>query len=84
MHVHGNQTNLNAVNPYSAAAERAAAAQRAADVRKKLLKSAGGAEGRASPEEALMLDKWTGSAQGQVQGDTEYHTAVAGRDPDLG
>jgi hypothetical protein len=46
MRIHGNQANLNTINPYSAAAEKATAAQRAADVRKKLLKSASGIEGR--------------------------------------
>jgi hypothetical protein len=40
MHVHGHQANLSTINPYSRAAEQAAAAQRAANARKKLLRSA--------------------------------------------
>jgi hypothetical protein len=84
MHIHGNQANLNTINPYSAAAEKATAAQRAADTRKKLLKSASGIEGSASPEEALMVGKWIGATNSQTQVDVEYHTASAGRDSDFG
>jgi hypothetical protein len=40
MDVHDSQKSMSLVNPYSAAAEKVAAAQRAAAVRKKLLKSA--------------------------------------------
>jgi hypothetical protein len=64
MHIHGSQMNLNAINPYSAAAEKAAAAQRAADVRNKLLKSASDLEGAAGPDETLMLGHWLNSSQG--------------------
>ncbi len=61
MHIQRSQMNLNAVNPYSAAAEKAFAAQRAATVRKKLLKSARGIEGASSPEEAFMVGRWMDS-----------------------
>jgi len=50
MHIHGNSMSINAASFYSAAQnEKAAAAQRAADVRKKLLKGAAEIEGAATP-----------------------------------
>lgn len=82
MHIHGSQMNSSAINLY-AAADRAAAAQRAADVRKKLMKT-GAAEGVEDTEETLMVGKWLGAAQGQSDQDTEYHTTVAGKDSDFG
>jgi len=99
MHVHGHQANLDTVNPYSRAAEQAAAAQRAANARKKLLRSAGeieGADGQGIPGlstsghdisgqgEAFLVGKWMGAPQGHAHDDVEYHTAVAGRDSDFG
>jgi hypothetical protein len=95
MHIHGSQMNLNAINPYSAAAEKAAAAQRAADVRKKLLKSASGLEGADCPDETLILGHWLDSGQGMAsrqgmdsrqnhaQGNLDYRTAAAGKNSDF-
>lgn len=82
MHIHGSQMNSSAINPY-VAADRAAAAQRAADVRKKLINT-GAAEGVDDPEETLMVAKWLRAAQGQSDQDTEYHTTSAGKDSDFG
>lgn len=84
MHIHGNQSNLNGMNPYAAAAEKATAAQRAATTRKKLMKAAGNTEGLASSEEASLMAKWMGGQQTQGHGDVEYHTAVSGKDSDFG
>jgi hypothetical protein len=84
MHIHANQMNLDAVNPYSAAAEKAAAVQRAADVRKKLMKSASDIEGISSPDEAFMVGQWMDSTQSQAPADVEYHTTTAGKDSDFG
>jgi len=64
MRVHGNQMNLNTINPYSAAAEKAVAAQRAANVRKKLVKSAD--ELAEMPEETLLISSWLNANQGRV------------------
>ena len=83
MRIHGNQTNLNAVNPYSAAAERAVAAQRAANVRKKRMKNARNIEGVASPGEAFMVSRWLNSTQSPPQDGVEYRTAPAGEDSDF-
>jgi hypothetical protein len=84
MHIHGSQMNPNAVNPYSAAAEKAVAAQRAADVRKKLMKSASDIDGVSSPEEAFMVGQWMDSRHSQVQSQDQYHASAAGKDPDFG
>jgi hypothetical protein len=84
MHIHGSQMNPNAVNPFSAAAEKAVAAQRAADVRKKLMKSATDIEGVSSPEEAFMVGQWMDSRHSQVQSQDQYHASAAGKDPDVG
>ena len=67
MHIHGSQMNPNTVNPYSAAAEKAVARQRAAAVRKKLMKRATDIEGASSPEEAFMVGQWIDSRRSQVQ-----------------
>jgi hypothetical protein len=85
MHIHATQMNMNSASLYSAAgAEKAAAAQRAADVRKKLMKSASGIEGASSPEEAFMIGQWTDSRHSQVESADQYHTAASGRDSDFG
>ncbi len=83
MRIHGNQANLSAVNPYSAAAEKAAAAQRAADVRKRLLKRAAEADKTAVPHEAQLVGKWMGFRLENSHEDVEYHAAAAGKDSDF-
>ncbi|MGA3047241.1 MAG: hypothetical protein ABSD67_11495 [Terracidiphilus sp.] len=83
MHVHSAQMNMNSVNPYSAAAEKAIATQRAADVRKKLVKSAAALEGASSPEGDLMISQWMNADQSQAQGEGQNHAGVAGKDSDF-
>jgi hypothetical protein len=58
--------NLNTINPYSAAAEKAMAAQKAADVRKKLVKSADGTEAAGTLEETLLISSWLNAGQRRV------------------
>jgi hypothetical protein len=58
--------NLNPVNPYAAAAEKAMAAQRAAGGRKKAVKSVRAAECASTPEEALMISSWMNAGQRRV------------------
>jgi len=85
MHIHGNGMNVNAANLYSAAqGERAAAAERAAEVRKKLLKSASGLDAAASPEETLLISQWMDGRHSQVLSGDAYHAAASGKDPDFG
>jgi hypothetical protein len=78
MHIHGNQSNLNAVNPYTAAAERAVATRRAANVSKRLMKAAGEVGGGGSAEETLMVGRWLDSSEGHSQEESEYHPSEQG------
>ncbi|MGD0546888.1 MAG: hypothetical protein ABR991_03580 [Terracidiphilus sp.] len=80
MHIHGNSLAINAADLYSAAqADRAADAQRTADVRKKLLKGASQADAAATPEETLLISHWTDARHSQVQGEDAYRAAASGR-----
>jgi hypothetical protein len=67
MHIHASQINMNPVNPYSAAAEKAIAAQRAANIRKKLMKSTANLKGASSADEAFMIGRWMDSRYRQGQ-----------------
>jgi len=85
MHIHGNSMTVNAANFYSATQEeRAAAAQRAASVRKRLIKNASEMEGAASPEETLMIGQWMDSRHSQVESGEQNYVNISGKDPDLG
>jgi len=85
MRIHGELMNVQAANFYSAAqGERAAAARRAAEGRKKLLKSASEIEASATPEETLLIGQWLDGRHSQVLSGDEYHAAASGKDPDFG
>jgi hypothetical protein len=85
MHIHGNSMAVNAANFYPASQnEKTAAAERAADVRKKLLKGASEAASAATPEESMMISQWLDSRHSQVQSGDQYRTAASGKDIDLG
>ena len=84
MHIHGNSMAVNAANFYSATQEeRAAAAQRAASVRKKLIRSASALD-MASPEETLLIGQWMDSQHSQVVSGEQNYINISGKDPDLG
>jgi hypothetical protein len=75
---------VNAANFYSAAqGERAAVAQRTADVRKKLFKSAAGIDSAATPEETLLIGQWMDARPSQMQSEEQYHASLEGRDSDF-
>ena len=85
MHIHGNSMAVNAANFYSVAQEeRAAAAQRAASVRKRLIRNASEIEGAATPEETLMIGQWIDSRHSQVESGEQNYINISGKDPDLG
>ncbi|MFZ1084760.1 MAG: hypothetical protein WAN35_07345 [Terracidiphilus sp.] len=85
MHIHGHPMSVNPADFYAASqGERAANAQRAAEVRKKLLKSGALLDGAASPEETLMISQWLDGRHSQTESAEEYHATAAGRDPDFG
>jgi hypothetical protein len=83
MAIDGVQTNLNSVNPYSAAAEKAVAAQRAAGARKKVRRRKGVIELTSNPEQAPMLSQWMVSGPGQARSDEGFHTAISGNESDF-
>ena len=86
MHVHPSAIAQHAINTYASGNQRAAAAQRAAEVRKKLLKAARG-EGEqvsADPDATLFIGQWLDSRHSQTLPASEYHTAASGKDPDFG
>jgi hypothetical protein len=74
------------MNPYSAAAERATAAQRAAETRKKLSKSASAIEDAAGADEAFLVEKWNGANQGPAPAgqDGPPLSLEAGKESDFG
>jgi hypothetical protein len=84
MHIHPSAIGPYGNNPYAAESDRAAAAQRAADVRKKLLKSASNVEaGASSPEETLLIGQWLDSRHSQVLPGDVYRSASQGKDSDF-
>ncbi|MGA3371558.1 MAG: hypothetical protein ABSC48_07330 [Terracidiphilus sp.] len=85
MHIHGNSMAVNAANFYAAAQnEKTAAAQRAAEVRRKLLKGASEIESSGTAEESLMIGQWMDSRHSQVESQDAYCTAASGKDLDFG
>jgi hypothetical protein len=75
MHIHGNHMPLQATSLQSAAAaEKAAAARQAADVRGRLMNSSLERESELNPEASFMVGRWpegnSGGQQGQSQGDS--------------
>ena len=84
MHIHGNSMNINAASLYSTTQQEKAAAQRAANVRKKLLKNASEIDGAGTPEETLMIGQWMNSRHSQEQSGEQNLENGSGRDPDFG
>jgi len=84
MHVHPAAVGLQSINTYALANERTATAQRAAEVRKRLLKSAQFIEAEPDPDATALIGQWLDSRHSQVLPGDEYHAAAEGKDPDLG
>ncbi len=85
MHIHGNQMNVLQASLYAASqGERTAAAKRAAEVRKKLLKSVAEADGDTGSGETLLIGKWLDEGQDAVLDGDQYRPSASGKDPDFG
>ena len=85
MHIHGAAMNNYAIGFNSAKqTDKTAAAQRAAETRRKLLKSAQSIDGSMDSTEGLLIGQWLDSRHSQVQSEDQYHTVVSGKDPDVG
>jgi hypothetical protein len=82
MHIHPAAVSLQSINADASATDRAAAAaQRAAETRKRLLKSAQSIEAESDPDATLMIGQWLDSSHSQVVPDDEYQAASEGDDP---
>jgi hypothetical protein len=85
MHIHGNPINTNMANLHSsAAAEKAATAERASETRKKLMKSAVKIEGELDSESSFMIGQWSEEGSRQRQSENHDHvpnkTQIAGEE----
>lgn len=81
MHIHASSMNFNGANLHNAAAaDKAASAQRASDVRKKLLKSGMDMDAGLDPEASFLIGRWpegdSRQGQGQNQGQRRTSTPV--------
>ncbi len=87
MHIHGNSLNLQAVGLSAAQQLRAAETRRAADVRKKLLKSAAGLVSATGPEEALLIGQWlmpaSAKPRARLRTKDEYHPSSSSKESDF-
>lgn len=84
MHIHPAAIGQHPIN-ISAAGNESAAAQRAAEVRKRLLKSAANIAAHDSDSNAtLLVGQWLDSRHSQVLPGDEYRDASSGKDPDFG
>jgi hypothetical protein len=83
MHIHAAAIGRDSSNTYAAANQATAAAQRAAEVRKRLLKAAQGADTSASPEESLLISRWLGQPQNEGSPAGDYRSAAEGEDSDF-
>ncbi len=82
MHIHSAAIGLQPISSYAAGNDRAAAAQRGAETRKRQLKSAQSVE--TDPEATMLVGQWLDSRHSQVMPGDEYHAAAEGKDPDFG
>ena len=89
MHIHGVNASSYTTNLHSSAnATRAMEAQRAAETRKRLLKSAQSVDGESNLEESRMIGRWLGTAQNQGRGHGQSERLddadSSGKDPNFG
>ena len=84
MHIHGSIQNIQNIQGanFNSISSRNAAAERAAEVRKRLLKSTATIDGQ-SPDESQLIGHWLDARHSQVQSQGQYRDAATGEDPDL-
>jgi len=81
MHIHRAAIDLHSINTCAAQSDRAIAAQRSAEVRKRLLNRAQSIAADASPEESLFLGHWLDYRNCQPLPNDEYHPSSHREDP---
>jgi hypothetical protein len=85
MHIHSHVTQYSVMNISSEAAIKNQLAQeRAAEVRRKLLRSSTEASAPATPEEDFLIGQWMDQRNSLGLDEDTYFGAGTGRDPDLG
>jgi len=83
MRIHSNHMTPGVTNPYVvAAAEKAAASERAAKVRKKLLKSAALANVYTIPDEDLMIGRWMDQRNSPTREEDGFYQPQSVIEPD--
>lgn len=83
MHTHGAIMNVQGANFASiSSGDRSAAAEKAAEVRKRLLRNAETPGGDTTPEETALIGNWLNVFHNQSLADDEYH-AVSAKDAGL-
>lgn len=77
MHIHHATIGLGPISSYAAGSNRAAAAQQAAEVRKRLRKTIQSiaAETASDPDADFLVDQWLDSRPSLVLPGDEYHAA---------
>ena len=83
MHIHGNMPNINAAE-FSSVSNSEIAARRAAEVRKRLLKSAQSIAAGADTEESAFNGQWMDALHSQVLSEDEYHGGKKGKGQGFG
>jgi len=83
MHIHPSAIGLHPSDISAAGIERAAAAQRATEVRKRLLKAGQSTAPSATPEENLLIGQWLDGRHSQVLSGDGYHSVSQGEDRDF-
>ncbi len=84
MHIHPSAIGQQPINTSAAGSERAAAAQKAVETRKRLLKSAQSIDATDSdPEATFLVGKWLDSRHSQLLPADSYRAASEGDDPDF-
>ncbi len=83
MHVHPVTSAIPLIGTYALANEHAAAAQRAAEIRKRLRRSAQSLDAGDDPEATLLIGQWLDASPDRALADDEYH-ASAQEDSDPG
>jgi hypothetical protein len=85
MHIHENTVAVNGASFYSAVqGQSSAAALRAAEVRKKLLRGASEMRSVATPDEALLMGRWLDVKHRQIPDEDEYHPSSSDSDSIFG
>lgn len=84
MHMHHAAIRLEPIGSYAAGNNRAAAAQQAAEARKRLLKSAQSIAAESDPDATLLIGHWLDSQPGRHLLDDQYHAASEDSDSDIG